>query len=183
MNTRFSSIPSATSKKILKKHPRVQFTKFEDQVLRHFVMKYGTNRWEMAAEYLGTKNKRQCKDRWRKFLDPAIENDDFTDEEDQLLMKLYNEMGNKWVAMSKMFKGRTDIQLKNRFKVLQRREFSYLRKERKEEIKRRNKQEQDIIIKQKIDETPSEGAGELILNSFVFDEIEDPFLDVEEPFF
>ena len=105
-----------------KKHPRVPFNAYEDILLIQFVQKYGTSAWKKAPKYIPSKNIRQCRDRWFKYLDPNIKNEQWSAEEDQKLIKLYKKHGPLWVKMSQMFHGRTDIQLKNRYKVLKRKE-------------------------------------------------------------
>jgi hypothetical protein len=64
---------------------------------------------------------RQCEDRWKHCLSPSINKNSWTIEEDKLLIEKVNEIGRKWVKISKFFYRRTDAQCKNRFKVLQRR--------------------------------------------------------------
>ena len=42
----------------------------------------------------------------------------WTDEEDQLLLSLINNFGNKWTKIASFFKGRSDINIRNRYKHL-----------------------------------------------------------------
>ena len=119
-----------------KKHPRVHFTVNEDMMLRRFVEMFGTNKWEDAPKYVPTKNMRQCRDRWNKYLNPSIDTKQWSEEEDKLLIRSYNEYGPKWVSISHLFNGRTDIQLKNRFKILKRKQIAAERKEQYEKYKK-----------------------------------------------
>lgn len=52
----------------------------------------------------------QCRDRWNDRLDPKINRDEWTEEEDKLLMDTVKELGvGKWKAVSeKMGNGRKD---------------------------------------------------------------------------
>lgn len=85
------------------------------------VSKYGTDNWELISQWIGTKNVRQCHDRWFYYLSPEINKNPWTEEEDQRLIQLSNQYGRRWVQIAKHFEGRTDTQIKNRMKVLQRR--------------------------------------------------------------
>ena len=77
--------------------------------------------WEDVAKQLNTgRNSRQCRERWTYYLSPHITNEPWTKEEDDLLLKKYKEIGPKWKKLSLFFKSRTDINLKNRWNLLQR---------------------------------------------------------------
>ena len=62
-----------------------------------------------------TRNARQCKDRYTNYLSPQINLNPWSQEEDDLLIKKVNELGNKWVKISKFFIGRSDNSIKNRW--------------------------------------------------------------------
>jgi hypothetical protein len=63
---------------------------------------------------------RQCRERWKYFLEPSINRGDWTLDEDNLLLSKYDEIGPKWAQISAFFRSRTDIDLKNRFHRIQR---------------------------------------------------------------
>lgn len=44
-------------------------------------------------------------------MDPRIRNDAFSDEEEKLLIKAYNEWGCQWSRIARLFRGRTDRQM------------------------------------------------------------------------
>jgi predicted unusual protein kinase regulating ubiquinone biosynthesis (AarF/ABC1/UbiB family) len=103
-----------------KTHPKTKFTTHEDFVLTHFVTHFGCNKWELAASYLPSRSARQCRERWVKYLCPTNSFEPFTREEDELLKQLHEQLGPKWMKMSRFFNNRTDISLKNRWLVLKR---------------------------------------------------------------
>jgi myb proto-oncogene protein len=45
---------------------------------------------------LGTKTGKQIRERFINKLDPKIKTDDWTDEEDKLILKYYSELGSRW---------------------------------------------------------------------------------------
>lgn len=108
----------------LKKAPikkrRLTFTKEEDSRLSKAVEKYGEDNWELVALYVGNRTRRQCSERWRKFLSPTVNLSKWTEEEDKLLIEKFKEIGPKWSQISHFFNNRTDVNIKARFVVLQR---------------------------------------------------------------
>ena len=107
-----------TSKEITNKRRNHKFTQDEDARLSKLVNNYGESAWDEIAALMDGRNPRQCHDRWCSYLSPNINNAPFTAEEDKKIIKLQPEFKGKWVQMSKRFKGRTDIQLRNRWNIL-----------------------------------------------------------------
>ena len=100
-----------------KSHHRNLFSKTEDEKLKRLVVQYG-DKWNKVAEEMEGRNARQCRDRFNTYLSPNSKIGNWSKEEDQLLLKLYNEFGNQWVKISKHFNNRTDTAIKNRFNNL-----------------------------------------------------------------
>lgn len=107
-----------------KPHPRVPFSKDEDEKLKELVNQYGTN-WNIVSEKMENRNQRQCKERWTHYLSPNVIMKPWTNDEDEFLKKKLLELGPKWVKLSSFFPNRTDIQLKNRWFVLMRKECKH----------------------------------------------------------
>lgn len=81
----------------------------EDGKLHLAVSAYGNSWMDVAAMMAGRSNE-QCRDRWNERLDPKINREAWTDEEDKLLMDAVKELGEgKWKAVNeKMGNGRKD---------------------------------------------------------------------------
>lgn len=125
-NLTFSSIEQFLHYKMTgrKPHPKVKFTPQEDELLRNLVSEYGENdNWSIIAKKMTItyRNQRQCKERWFNYLSPNINNTPLTREEDEKLEDLYAKYGAKWVQIAKYFPSRTDINIRSRWLVLQRR--------------------------------------------------------------
>ena len=99
-----------------------KFSSQEDEMLRELVKKFGENEWATISSHLIGRNERQCHDRWFYYLSPAVNKEPWTQEEDDLLRKLIDEVGPRWVNISKIMRTRNDIQVKNRWMVLKRRD-------------------------------------------------------------
>ena len=61
---------------------------------------------------------RQCRERWINVIDPSVRRDKWTSEEEFRILKLWKELGSKWHEISLQIEGRTEIQVKNRFNCL-----------------------------------------------------------------
>ena len=99
-----------------------KFTREEDAKLTEYVNMYGTSNWNIIAHYFVNRSARQLKDRWFNYLDPKIDFHDWTPEEEELLLEKLVEIGKKWRVIAFFFNGRTDVHLKNRYKLMKRRE-------------------------------------------------------------
>ena len=95
-----------------------QFTHEEDNILRKAVAEYGLSNWDRIASVLNGRTPRQCRDRWNKYLSPDLRDVMWTDAEDQRLLGLVEQLGPKWARLRVYFPGRSDINIKNRYKYL-----------------------------------------------------------------
>ena len=116
--------PTLRKEQILQKPKsrKNKFTNFEDQQILSLVgADENSTNWELVAMALGTRTARQCKDRFHMYLAPGLNKADWLPEEDNLLIDLVSKYGQKWKAFAPYFTGRPEISLKNRFRLLQRR--------------------------------------------------------------
>ncbi|OHT14303.1 Myb-like DNA-binding domain containing protein [Tritrichomonas foetus] len=121
MPGRLNNAVNGEKKFNLRSLPKKKFTLEEDKRLIKIVKRYGEYDWELICENMPGRNPRQCKERYLNYLSPKVNNNPWTEEEDKLLLKKRNDIGPKWVRISKFFKGRSDTQIKNRYMILQRR--------------------------------------------------------------
>lgn len=103
-----------------KPHPRTNFSKEEDEKLLRLVQTYGSKNWHTIASKFDNRNARQVRERYFKYLSPDLDRGPWSQEEDNLLSKLYNEVGPKWKQIAISFPKRTDIAVKNRMNKLMR---------------------------------------------------------------
>lgn len=107
-----------------KLHPKSKFSPEEDIKLTKLVEQFGTDNWNLISNKMKRRNSRQCRDRWENYLSPTLNKEPFTNEEDLLILEKYEEIGAKWVTISKFLVGRTDISVKSRWLMLQRRNIT-----------------------------------------------------------
>ncbi|OHT00817.1 Myb-like DNA-binding domain containing protein [Tritrichomonas foetus] len=92
---------------------RSRFSLEEDENLKKLVAMYETPHWNEIARYMENRTPRQCRERFNNYLRPEIKNGPWTPEDDELLLRLYNEMGPKWSLIVKSFNGRSAVNVKN----------------------------------------------------------------------
>ncbi|OHT04284.1 hypothetical protein TRFO_28279 [Tritrichomonas foetus] len=97
---------------------RKRFTPDEDSLLVNLVSRYGQD-WVRISEEMGTRTTRQCRERWRFFLSPDVDLNEWTATEDALLLEKYAEHGPRWKKLQLFFPKRTYINIRNHYRNLQ----------------------------------------------------------------
>ncbi|KAF8696263.1 hypothetical protein HU200_037166 [Digitaria exilis] len=87
----------------------------EDAILRSFVERFGNaGNWIALPQKAGLRRcGKSCRLRWLNYLRPELRHGGFTDEEDNLILSLYGEIGSKWSVIASRLAGRTDNDVKN----------------------------------------------------------------------
>ena len=102
------------------KRARNPWTPREDAKLMELMKKYGQS-WAMISSQLEGRTGKQVRDRYLNKLRPNIKCGDWSAEEDNLLVKLLKEVGNRWSLIATHLPTRTEGQVKNRY-------YSYIKK-------------------------------------------------------
>ena len=63
---------------------------------------------------------KQCRERWINNLDPNVVTAPWTTTEDETILRFVAQNGSRWKTLERLFVGRTDTALKNRFNSLRR---------------------------------------------------------------
>jgi hypothetical protein len=98
-----------------------KFSQFEDAQLRHVIARGICRDWSEVAREIPGRNARQCRERWNNYVNPDLSRAKWTDEEERLLIRQYQEHGSKWQVIAKSFPHRSKNQIKNRWFAYQRR--------------------------------------------------------------
>ena len=130
-----------------KYNKRLPFTEEEDQKLLKIISNtmnkgYDSNEqiredlidWKIISKEMGNRSVRQCKERYFHYLSPQINKKDWTPEEDSLLFSTVGNIGKKWKIMEDLFENRTEIDIRNRYYVLQRKKAKDARKASKNNV-------------------------------------------------
>jgi hypothetical protein len=99
----------------------MKWTDDEDRILTVSVAGYGTGSWKIVASALPGRTGKQCRERWTHQIDPSLNRDSWTPEEDAVLIRQQQVCGNQWSRIAKYFRGRTCSGVKNRWLHLKRR--------------------------------------------------------------
>ncbi|KAL2517699.1 Myb-related protein 3R-1 [Abeliophyllum distichum] len=89
------------------------WSKEEDEMIIHCVNKYGPKKWSTISKHLPGRIGKQCRERWHNHLNPSINKDAWTQEEELALIHAHQIYGNKWAELTKFLPGRTDNAIKN----------------------------------------------------------------------
>jgi hypothetical protein len=117
---KFSDESSKKASQKRSKRARNPWTPREDAKLMDLMKKYGQS-WAMISSCLEGRTGKQVRDRYLNKLRPNIKCGDWKPEEDELVVTLLKQVGNRWSLIATHLPGRTEGQVKNRY-------YSHLKK-------------------------------------------------------
>ncbi|XP_030521333.1 transcription factor MYB80 [Rhodamnia argentea] len=93
---------------------RGQWTPEEDNKLASYIAQHGTRNWRLIPKNAGLQRcGKSCRLRWTNYLRPDLKHGEFSEAEEQTIMRLHAVLGNRWSIIAAQLPGRTDNDVKN----------------------------------------------------------------------
>ena len=91
------------------------WTQKEDEALNVAIKKFGKNKWSDIAKAVGSRTPKQVRERWTNCLCPGLKKEPFEQWEDEIIISMQKEVGNKWATIARSIPGRSAGAIKNRW--------------------------------------------------------------------
>jgi hypothetical protein len=104
----------------MKRIQKNKFSSTEDRELLKLIETHGADNWEEIKKSFPARTKRQLRERYKFYIDPCLNRNNWTEEEDKILLEGQKQYGNSWKTISLvLLPNRTEIAIRNRFKQMQ----------------------------------------------------------------
>ncbi|KAL3511393.1 hypothetical protein ACH5RR_030794 [Cinchona calisaya] len=93
---------------------RGHWTIEEDNKLMNFILNNGIQCWRLVPKLAGLMRcGKSCRLRWINYLRPDLKRGAWTEAEEDMIIQLHSQLGNRWSKIAAHFPGRTDNEIKN----------------------------------------------------------------------
>ncbi|XP_044487443.1 transcription factor MYB35-like [Mangifera indica] len=101
------------------------WTAEEDAKILAYVSKHGAGNWTSVPKRAGLRRcGKSCRLRWTNYLRPDLKHENFTPQEEELIVRLHAAIGSRWSIIAQQLPGRTDNDVKNYWNTKLRKKLS-----------------------------------------------------------
>ncbi|CAI0540451.1 unnamed protein product [Linum tenue] len=101
------------------------WTPEEDAKILAYVSKHGTGNWTSIPKKAGLRRcGKSCRLRWNNYLRPDLNHESFTQQEEEMIVRLHAAIGSRWSIIAQQLPGRTDNDVKNHWNTKLRKKLS-----------------------------------------------------------
>nr|KYP50306.1 Myb-related protein Zm1 [Cajanus cajan] len=91
-----------------------------------YVNEHGHENWRQLPKLAGlARCGKSCRLRWMNYLRPGIKRGNYTDEEEETIIKLHARFGNRWSMIASHLPGRSDNEIKNHWHAHLKKRFQH----------------------------------------------------------
>ncbi|XP_015075880.1 transcription factor MYB20-like [Solanum pennellii] len=99
----------------------------EDHKLMNFILNNGIQCWRLVPKLAGLMRcGKSCRLRWINYLRPDLKRGALTEAEEDMIIKLHSQLGNRWSKIAGHFPGRTDNEIKNHWNTRIKKKLKFL---------------------------------------------------------
>ncbi|KAK4376984.1 hypothetical protein RND71_003280 [Anisodus tanguticus] len=99
----------------------------EDHKLMNFILNNGIQCWRLVPKLAGLMRcGKSCRLRWINYLRPDLKRGALTEAEEDMIIKLHSQLGNRWSKIAAHFPGRTDNEIKNHWNTRIKKKLKFL---------------------------------------------------------
>ena len=126
---------------------RKHFQKEDDEKLIELINTHGKN-WKIIHSKLPKWSERQLRDRYLNYLQPGINNSEWTFLEDSFLLSKVQQVGHHWSKLAELFPNRSPVNIKNRYSYLTgegAKKMRLIRDQKKNLVKKDSEETNDVF--------------------------------------